>query len=168
MKIKNSIAYDYSYKKELEALTTYEINMIDKDFEILKNIFLYSDNAEEVIDWIFIIRYYRSENENKYFKIYVEKMMRSILVSLSSTDEFMQQIITTKSINAGNLFEAHDFINYYIGKLQEWANDTNTDIILPQIKDEQRCIELRKLYFKTLEEISNGKVYDIDERLEMQ
>ena len=103
MKIKNSIAYDYSYKKELEALTTYEINMIDKDFEILKNIFLYSDNAEEVIDWIFIIRYYRSENENKYFEIYVEKMMRSILVSLSSTDEFMQQIITTKSINAGNL-----------------------------------------------------------------
>lgn len=86
MKIKNSIAYDYSYKKELEALTTYEINMIDKDFEILKNIFLYSDNAEEVIDWIFIIRYYRSENENKYFEIYVEKMMRSILVSLSSTE----------------------------------------------------------------------------------
>ena len=42
------------------------------------------------------------------------------------------------------------------------------DIILPQIKGEQRCIELRKLYFKTLEEISNGKVYDIDERLEMQ
>jgi len=94
--------------------------------------------------------------------------MRSILVSISSTDEFMQQIITTKSINAGNLFEAHNFINYYIGKLQEWANDTNTDIILPQIKDEQRCIELRKLYFKTLEEISDGKVYDIDERLEMQ
>ena len=48
------------------------------------------------------------------------------------------------------------------------ANEKKMDISLPQIKDEQRCIELRKLYFKTLEEISNGKVYDIDERLEMQ
>lgn len=36
MKIKNSIAYDYDYKKEIEALTTYNFNRIDKEFEILK------------------------------------------------------------------------------------------------------------------------------------
>lgn len=168
MKIKNSIAYDYDYRKELEALTIYKFNRIDKEFEILKNIFLYSDNAKELDDCTFVIKYYRSENENKYFEIYVEKMSKSIYVSLSSTDESMQQIIKTKAINASNLSNAHDFINYHIGELQGLANDTNMDIILPQIKGEQRCIELRKLYFKTLEEISDGKVYDIDERLEMQ
>ena len=167
MEVKNSIAYDYDYKKELEALTTYKINRIDKEFEILKNIFLYSDNAEEIDKCTFVIRYYRSENENKYFEIYVEKMTKSIYISLLSTDETMQQIIKTKAINASDLSNAYDFINYHIGELQGWANDTNTDIILPQIKDEQRCIELRKLYFKTLEEISNGKVHDIDERLGM-
>lgn len=60
MEVKNSIAYDYDYKKELEALTTYKINRIDKEFEILKNIFLYSDNAEEIDKCTFVIRYYRS------------------------------------------------------------------------------------------------------------
>lgn len=168
MEVNNSIAYDYDYKKELEALTTYKINRIDKEFKILKNIFLYSDNAEEVDDWTFVIRYYRSENENKYFEIYVEKMTKSIYVSLSSTDESMKQIIKTKAINASDLYNAYDFINYHIGELQGLAYDINMSISLPQIKDEQRCIGLRKLYFKTLEEISDGKVYDIDERLEMQ
>lgn len=168
MKVKNSIAYDYDYKKELEALTTYKFNRIDKEFEILKNIFLYSDNAEEIDKCTFVIRYYRSENENKFFEIYVEKMTKSIYISLSSTDELMKQIITQKAINASDLSNAYNFINYYIGELQGLASDLEMSISLPQIKDEQRCIELRKLYFKTLEEISDGKVYDIDERLEMQ
>lgn len=80
----------------------------------------------------------------------------------------MKQIITQKAINASDLSNAYNFINYYIGELQGLASDLEMSISLPQIKDEQRCIELRKLYFKTLEEISDGKVYDIDERLEMQ
>lgn len=168
MEVNNSIAYDYDYKKELEALTTYKINRIDKDFEILKNIFLYSDNAEEIDKCTFVIKYYRSTDKNKYFEIYVEKMAKSIYVSLSSTDELMKQIITQKAINAGDLFKAYDFINYYIGELQGLASDLEMSISFPQIKDEQRCIELRKSYFKTLEKISDGKVYDIDERLEMQ
>ena len=95
-------------------------------------------------------------------------MTKSIYISLSSTDEYMQQIIKTKAINASDLSNAHDFINYHIGELQNLAYDINMSISFPEIKDEQRCIELRKLYFKTLEEISDGKVYDIDERLEMQ
>lgn len=168
MKVKNSIAYDYDYKKELEALTTYKFNRIDKEFEILKNIFLYSDNAEEIDKCTFVIKYYRSTDKSKYFEIYVEKMAKSIYVSIFSTDELMKQIITTKAINADDLFKAYDFINYYIGELQGLASDLEMSISFPKIKDEQRCIELRKLYFKTLEEISNGKVYDIDERLEMQ
>lgn len=167
MEVKNSIAYDYDYKKELEALLTYKIKRIDKEFEILKNIFLYSDNAEELVDCTFVIKYYRSTDESKYFKIHVEKMVRSMIISLSSTDELMKEIITKKSINASDLFEAYDFINYHIGKLQALTDDIEMSISLPQIKDEQRCIELRNLYFKTLEEISNGKVYDINERLEM-
>ena len=95
-------------------------------------------------------------------------MARSIYVSLSSTDESMQQIIKTKAINAKDLFAAYDFINYHIGEIHALANEKKMDISLPQNKDEQSCIELRKLYFKTLEEISNGKVYDINERLEIQ
>lgn len=166
MEVKNCIAYDYDYRKELEALTTYKFNRIDKEFEILKNIFLYSDNAEEIDDRTFVIKYYRSTDKNKYFKIYVEKMVKSIYINLSSTDELMKQIITKKDITVSNLFEAHSFINYYIGELQGLASDLEMSISLPQIKDEQRCIELRKLYFKTLEKISDGKVYDIDERLE--
>lgn len=166
MEAKNSIAYDYDYRTELEALTTYKINRIDKEFEILKNIFLYSDNAEEIDKCTFVIRYYRSENKNKFFEIYVEKMVKSIYVSLSTTDESMQQIIKTKAINASDLSNVHDFINYHIGELQNLAYDINMSISLPQIKDEQRCIELRKSYFKTLEKISDGKLYDIDERLE--
>ena len=150
----------------MEALTTYKFNRIDKEFEILKNIFLYSDNAEEIDDRTFVIKYYRSTDKNKYFKIYVEKMVKSIYINLSSTDELMKQIITKKDITVSNLFEAHSFINYYIGELQGLASDLEMSISLPQIKDEQRCIELRKLYFKTLEKISDGKVYDIDERLE--
>lgn len=167
MKVKNCIAYDYDYRKELEALTTYKFNRINKDFEILKNIFMYSDNAEEIDDRTFVIKYYRSTDKNKCFKIYVKKMVRNIYINLSSTDELMKQIITKKDIATSDLFEAHDFINYYIGELQGLASDLEMSISLPQIKDEQRCIELRKLYFKTLEEISNGKVYDIDERLEI-
>lgn len=167
MEVKNSIAYDYDYKKELEALLTYKIKRIDKEFEILKNIFLYSDNAEELVDCTFVIKYYRSTDESKYFKIHVGKMVRSIIISLSSTDELMKEIIQTKAINAKDLFVAYDFINYHIGEIHTLANEKKMDIRLPQIKDEQRCIELRKLYFKTLEEISNGKVYDINERLEM-
>lgn len=166
MEVKNCIAYDYDYRKELEALTTYKFNRIDKEFEILKNIFLYSDNAEEIDDRTFVIKYYRSTDKNKYFKIYVEKMVKSIYINLSSTDELMKQIITKKDITVSNLFEAHSFINYYIGELQGLASDLEMSISLPQIKDEQRCIELRKLYFKTLEKISDGKVYDIDERSE--
>lgn len=166
MEVKNCIAYDYDYRKELEALTTYKFNRIDKEFEILKNIFLYTDNAEEIDDRTFVIKYYRSTDKNKYFKIYVEKMVKSIYINLSSTDELMKQIITKKDITVSNLFEAHSFINYYIGELQGLASDLEMSISLPQIKDEQRCIELRKLYFKTLEKISDGKVYDIDERLE--
>ena len=38
MEVKNSIAYDYDYKKELEALLTYKIKRIDKEFEILKTL----------------------------------------------------------------------------------------------------------------------------------
>jgi len=167
MEVKNSIAYDYDYKKELEALTTYKINRIDKEFEILKNIFMYSDNAEEIDKRTFVVKYYRSTDKNKYFEIYVEKMTKSIYVSLLSTDESMQQIIKTKAINASDLSNVYDFINYHIGELQGLASDLEMSISLPKIEDEQRCIELRKLYFKTLEEISDGKVYDIDERLEV-
>lgn len=167
MEVNNSIAYDYDYKKELEALTTYNFNRIDKEFGILKNIFLYSDNAEEIDNGTFVIKFYRTTNKNNYFEIYVEKMSRSIYISLLSTDEFMKQIIQTKAINAKDLFAAYDFINYHIGEIHALANEEKMDISLPQIKDEQRCIELRKLYFKTLEEISDGKVYDINERLEM-
>lgn len=127
---------------------------------------MYSDNAEEIDKRTFVIKYYKSTDKNKYFKIYVEKMVKSIYINLSSTDELMKQIITKKDITVSNLFEAHSFINYYIGELQGLANDLEMSISFSEIKDEQRCIELRKLYFKTLEEISDGKVYDIDERLE--
>ena len=65
MEVKNSIAYDYDYKTELEALLTYKIKRIDKEFEILKNIFLYSDNAEELVDCTFVIKNYRSTEESK-------------------------------------------------------------------------------------------------------
>ena len=166
MEVKNSIAYDYDYRTELEALTIYKINRINKEFEMLRNIFMYSDNAEEIDKRTFVIKYYKSTDKNKYFKIYVEKMVKSIYINLSSTDELMKQIITKKDITVSNLFEAHSFINYYIGELQGLANDLEMSISFSEIKDEQRCIELRKLYFKTLEEISDGKVYDIDERLE--
>ena len=57
MKIKNSIAYDYDYKKELEALTTYNFNRIDKAREISTKISFQSDNAAAIDNGTLVIKF---------------------------------------------------------------------------------------------------------------
>lgn len=165
--IKNQNPHDdYDLRKEWEAISCYEEDRLKKEFEMLKKIFAYSDNALITSKYSFLIRFYRSYDKDNYMDISIEVERDKFKINVYSNDEDIKDLIRIPKYRetARTLKQAHDILNHYIGEIHDISR--KIDIELPLIDNEHYWETARKEYYDTLEKISNGKVYDIDERLE--
>lgn len=165
--IKNQNPHDdYDLRKEWEAISCYEEDRLKKEFEMLKKIFAYSDNALITSKYSFLIRFYRSCDKDNYMDISIEVERDKFKIDVYSNDEDIKDLIRIPKYRetARTLKQAHDILNHYIGEIHDISR--KIDVELPLIDNEHYWEAARKEYYDTLEKISNGKVYDIDERLE--
>lgn len=167
--IKNQVPYgDYKFAEELDAISYYEKNRINKEFEMLKNIFMYSDNAKVTSTRTFSIYFYKSSDKDKFLEIEIEKDEDKFKIGVYSNDKNIRSLMEITNVRkvAKTLEEAHGILNEFICNVHHITRQI--DVELPLIDDEHYWEILRKNYYDTLEKISGGKVYDINERLEMQ
>lgn len=162
--IENQNPYnDYEFMKEYDAIRYYEENRLKKEFEILIQIFQYSDNAIKNSEYIFSICFYRSSDKDKYIEISIEVETDKFKIGVFSNDEYIRKLITIPGSRevAKTLKEAYDILNYYIGEIHHLSTLRKIDVELPLIDGERYWEVARKSYYETLENISSGKVKEI-------
>lgn len=160
--IKNQVPYgDYNFTKELDAISYYEKNRINKEFKMLKNIFMYSDNAKVTSACTFSIYFYKSSDKDKFLEIEIEKDEDKFKIGVYSNDENIRSLMEITNVRkvAKTLEEAHGILNEFICSVHHITRQI--DVEFPLIDDEDYWENTRKEYYETLEKISNGKVKEI-------
>lgn len=159
--IKNQHPYDYNFGKELDAIRYYEEDRLKKEFEVLKKIFKYSDNALITSKYSFLIRFYRSCDKDNYMDISIEVERDKFIIEVYSNDEDIKSLIRIPKYRetARTLKQAHDILNHYIGEIHDISR--KIDIELPLLDNKHYWKVTRKEYYETLENISSGKVKGI-------
>ena len=160
--IKNQNPHDdYDLRKEWEAISCYEENRLKKEFEVLKKIFMYSDNALITSKYSFLIHFYRSCDKDNYMDISIEVERDKFIIEVFSNDEDIKSLIRIPKYRetARTLKQAHDILNHYIGEIHDISRKIYVE--LPLIDNEDYWENTRKEYYETLEKISNGKVKEL-------